>query len=302
MESDNSLIVKGTTAIARSAPTSPVWDGATALAELYGGGVLKPPYATKQNTLPKNFGEIREVNPANEFLNYQFGYAPTASDILALRDAAKNSEKILAQLERDSGKVIRRKYEFPGETLASRTEESRSYPVYLGGGQPTIYECSAVFVSMQSKTVRTNRFSGAFTYHLPPKGTWGRKIAELDHLYGIRPGIDTAWNAVPFSWLADYWGNMGDVLQNVTAFAQDGLVMKYGYITSHTETTTTWQWSYGVSLESNPGVYTTRSGTSQQVSTSLTRMPASPFGFGPTGVPLSGRQKAIVAALGLSRR
>lgn len=303
-ESESSMLAKGATAISRVAPTNPVWDGASALAELYGAKeLLRPPLTnSKTGKFISERKDLQHVNTAGEFLNIQFGYIPTASDILAFRNTAEHSEKILSQLERDSGRLIRRQYEFPEQELPARGPYMNSdFPVMLGGAIPTAYEVGRGSWSLQYRRVQSQRFSGAFTYHLPPKGTWRRKIADLDHLYGVRPGVDTAWNAVPNSWLADYYGNMGDVLKNVSSFAQDGLVLKYGYLTSVTEDIGTWTWSYPIRRLGDRNAWSTYSGSFQHSSKILTRMPANPFGFGPTGVPLTGRQKAIVAALGLSR-
>jgi hypothetical protein len=304
-ESESSMLAMGATAISRVAPTNPVWDGASAIAEMYGEGKLLPktPLANSKGHILNSKGDLKDFNIANEFLNIQFGYLPLASDILSLRDTAEKSEKILSQLEKDSGRTIRRQYEFPEQELAGRGPygDTGSYPVMLGGAVPSAYEVGRGTWSLSYKRTRSRRFSGAFTYHLPPKGTWRRKMSELDHLYGVRPGIDTAWNAVPFSWLADYYGNMGDVLKNITAFAQDGLVLKYGYLTSVTEDLGTWNWDYPVRRDGDRNTWTTYRGTMQISCRTVNRVPANPYGFGPTGVPLTGRQKAIVAALGLSR-
>jgi len=300
-ESESSMLIKGTTAISRVAPTSPVWDGASALAELYGSGVVKAPLAGRDGNLPTSGKDLSKLNPGSEYLNLAFGYAPTASDILSMRDVARRSEKILAQLERDSGKLIRRSYEFPKTNpVPDSSGYQGTFPTFLGGGSPSAYEVGMGRMDLLTTTTRDQRFSGAFMYHLPPKGTWRRKIAELDHLYGLRPGIDTAWNAVPFSWLADYFGNMGDVLKNITAFAQDGLVLKYGYITSVTETTWDIKWSYPVRRDGDRNAWSNYTGSIQCSFRVMSRMPANPFGFGPTGVAITGRQKAILAALGVS--
>jgi len=303
-ESESSMLAKGATAISRVAPTNPVWDGASALAELYSAKeFLRPPLTnSKTGKYISTRDDLKEVNTAGEFLNIQFGYIPTASDILEFRHTAEHSEKILSALEKGSGQVIRRNYEFPVQELAPRGPYTGSaFPVFLGGGQPTVYEVGLGTWRLQYTRTQSQRFSGAFTYHLPHKGTWRRKIAELDHLYGFRPGVDTAWNAVPNSWLADYYGNMGDVLKNITSFAQDGLVMKYGYLTSVTEDVGQWTWSYPIRRKGDRNAWSSYSGSAQHTCKVITRMPANPFGFGPTGVPLTGRQKAIVAALGLSR-
>jgi hypothetical protein len=318
-ESESSARAYGATAISRVAPTNPVWDGASAIAELYGAGVpLKAPFATKSSLvvdrkpekaplsgvlghLPSNVDDLKAINLGGEYLNIQFGYAPTVSDIATLRDTARRSEKILAQLERDSGKAIRRSYQFPEEELPARGPYSGGgFPMFLGGTTPTAYEVMQGTWRLTYKRTRSRKFSGAFMYHLPPKGTWRRKISELDALYGVRPGIDTAWNAVPFSWLADYFGNTGDVLKNITAFAQDGLVLKYGYITTVTEDVGTFVWDYPVRRQGDRNAWSSASGTCQLSIKTISRWPANPFGFGAAPGSLSDRQLAIVAALGLS--
>lgn len=305
--SEAQQLAAGATAISRVAPTNPVWDGATSLAELYSAkGFFKAPFANKDGHLPTSLSDLQDLfkprGIAGEYLNLEFGVAPTASDILSLRDAAQESEKIIAQLERDSGKSIRRSLELPAVQVAESEGYQGTFPTFLGGGTPTAYEVGMGTMWLKSKTMRTQKFSGAFTYHLPPKGTWRRKIAELDAVYGIRPGIDTAWNAVPFSWLADYFGNAGDVLKNITSFAQDGLVLRYGYLTTVTETIWTCTWNYPIRRDGDRNVWSSYTGTMQCSFRTLNRMPANPFGFGPTGMPLTGRQQAIVAALGVSLR
>ncbi len=284
----NAAIAKGTTAISRVAPTSPVFDGATAVAELY-SGVPSIPLRGKQGTL------------GSEYLNYEFAIAPTVSDIKSLHSAAERSEKIIAQLERDSGRMVRRKYSYPEEILGTTPQSTASgYPVFMGGGQPTAYEARPGTSAQSSTTTRSYQFSGAFTYYLPPKGTWSRGLAELDAVYGVKPGIDTAWNAVPFSWLADWYGNTGDVLKNITMFAQDGLVMVYGYISCLTTVSYHHTWNYPVSFPGGGGQFVPYSGSVSVHVSELNRWPATPFGFGLNTESFTSRQWAILAALGHS--
>jgi hypothetical protein len=303
----------GTTAIARTLPTSPVFDGATAVAELY-SGIPAMPGGAFVNTRPDKYFRGNVLSEAtrdapkvsdvgNDYLNYQFAVAPTIDDVRSLRHAAENSEKIIAQLERDSGKVIRRKYAFPvEESTIVEFDVGQSF-AYLGGNSPTAYEMliSHGRLTQRSTYSLSRRFSGAFVYHLPPKGTWRRKIAQLDAVYGIKPGIDTAWNAVPFSWMADWYGNMGDVMTNLNAFASDGVALKYGYITSRSRRTITYDFSIPIRPFGSMNEWKLYSGTLEFAFTSLTRVPAAPFGFGLSGGVNSPRRAAIVAALGISR-
>lgn len=270
----------GTTAIARVAPTNPLVDLSTSAAELFREGLPN---------LPGSSG-----NPGGEYLNIMFGYLPLASDAKALAATARKHDALLRQYERDSGRWIRRRYDFPPKVSVTTETRSAAVPSPLGGS------ISGLVQTGTRTTTRTTTtkiwFSGAFTYYLPPSG-WRRTVAELDHLYGIRPGIDTAWELVGYSWLADYFSNIGDVAKNITAFQQDGLVMPYGYVMaqSHTEHEETW---------SGPmrfGVWKTTTITSKKSYITHQRRLANPFGFGLEFDGLTGRQLSILAALGMSR-
>ncbi len=304
-DSKNQMEILGTTAIARTNPTSPVFDGATSVAELFSGfpGIPGGHFVKQLPKAARKRG-VRRQDVAGDYLNYQFAVAPTVSDVRSLRRAAEESEKIIAQLERDSGKSVRRSYHFPSESYSSDNEVVWPFhPAYMGGGNPTIYEWGGSGRTVrQDSTYETSRkFTGAFKYHLPPKGSWRRKIADLDAVYGIRPGIDTAWNLVPFSWMADWYGNMGDVLTNLQAFGLDGNVLQYGYITSRTTRTIRYTGSLPVSYMGDRGRMSEYPFSWELKFTSLQRYPASPFGFGPSGGELTPRRIAILAALGLGQ-
>jgi len=282
----NTLVMQGTTAIARCNPTSPVFDGSTAVAELVGGIPAIP---------------MKSRNVGSEYLNYQFAISPTINDLQTLSSAAEKSEQIISQLESDSGKPVRRKYEYP-EQLSSLTTTTEAFNAKILGMTPTAYEVGPGTVTKTTQTRSQSRFSGCFTYHLPPKGTWRGNIARLDAVYGVRPGFDTAWNALPFSWLADWYGNMGDVMKNLSDFGLDGNVLNYGYVTSHSERRVTYTGSVPVRLGPNyNNVWVTHPFAMSFYYTTIVRIPASPFGFGVTNTDLSGRQVAILAALGIAQ-
>jgi hypothetical protein len=124
-----------------------------------------------------------------------------------------------------------------------------------------------------------------------------RHAAEARKLYGVELTPATVWNLAPWSWAVDWEGNVGDVLHNVSRFAQDGLVMRYGYIMQSKIATTTYSLAYEGRFKSAP----------QQdlqltiISQSKVRRRATPFGFGFDMTALSGRQSAILGALGISR-
>lgn len=280
---DNTLDARGATAISRVKPTSPVFDGATAVAELIS--------ERKLFSIPGRNGSM-----SGEYLNYQLGVSPAIGAVTDFREAAERSEEIIAQLQRDSGKPIRRRFAYDQVRSATR-EDATFYP----GTDPAAlaYLVRQGKVSTFTTTTTDMWFSGAFTYFLPEEVGLRRKIRELDAVYGVKPGIDTAWELIPFSFVADYFANMGDVLSNVNAFASDGLVMKYGYMMAKQVKHVIVSWEGQVCIN---GTWVSRRLDATLVATTLQRRKANPFGFGVSDESLTPRQLSILAALGLNRR
>jgi hypothetical protein len=295
--SDVSLHQKGTTAIARCLPTNPVADAGTFIGELKSG----LPKLVGKELFKTKFKDYRKVG--SEYLNVEFGWKPLISDLQKFGTAAVESEKILAQLHRDSGKNIRRKYTFPDEiTNAESTVQSQF--AYCNGFSlyPYVYRSpfgGPVAISTQVET--KTWFSGCFTYHLNLGQTLpdriSRNAAEARKLFGVELTPATVWNLAPWSWAVDWEGNIGDVLHNVSRFSQDGLVMRYGYIMQKKTAHVSYTLNQNGRLNGAPNSDTRLI----VIAESKVRRAASPFGFGFDMTALTGRQSAILGALGISR-
>jgi len=292
------LISKGSTAIARCIPTNPVSGLSNFLGELKRDGFPKRP----GESMRKEFERGKTLSGfGSEYLNFEFAMRPFMSDVRSFANVVKNHDKVLKQYLRDSGRTIRRRYEFPTEsTVVSSTISSAYYP--QGGNLPASWFNSGVL----TKEVRTTSkvwFSGAFCYHLNFDDSVMAKLRlyeqKANKLLGIRLTPKLIWDLTPWSWAADWVANYGDVFHNVSAFLADGLVMRHGYVMEHKTITTTY---------TLPG-YTAKVGTdggNPPLKFTITqerkvRLKASPFGFGLVEADLSLRQKAIIAALGISR-
>lgn len=150
-----------------------------------------------------------------------------------------------------------------------------------------------------TKTVVTRKrrwFSGCFTYYLKTD-----RLARLEQysnrLYGTRVTTDLLWKIGPWSWAADWITNFGDVVRNTAAFANDGLVMRYGYMMEHTSVITEYSLR-GMTLFDGQVLNLTQS----FVTTTKKRRRATPYGFGFDPGTFTPRQWSIIAALGISRR
>jgi hypothetical protein len=293
------LTAKGATAVARCKPTNNVASASTFLGELLREGMpslMGIPTWKERASLARGAG--------SEYLNSEFGWKPLLSDVRSFAYAAANAHKILDQYERDSGKVVRRRYEFPEE----RTFNQQLVQVYDGHthsptedalidlndpNRPSLYKTT--------RTLKRTWFSGAFTYHLPV-GYKSREFlveaaAKAGPLFGLELTPDALWNLTPWSWAVDWFSNAGDVISNLSDWAVDGLVMKYGYIMQYELQTITYS-LYGGQRYLPKTVYASPIVAWREVKR---RKKASPFGFGVSWNSFSPRQLAITTALGITR-
>jgi hypothetical protein len=296
--SGSDLNAMGATAIARCKPTNPVANVGTALGELFREGL--PSLLGSQ--LWKDKSKLAKGS-AGEYLNYQFGWTPIVSDIKNVAYAAANSDAILSSYERNAGKIVRRRYEFPVEESGS-TVSLGPYPGSLPDFDSVWLMDDSVPMPELLAATRTYRkvwFSGAFTYHLPTG--YNSRIGVADAaakasvLLGLELSPDVVWNLMPWSWAVDWFSNAGDVISNLSDWATDGLAMKWGYVMEHIVHTVTYTLS-GLSPYGKGGSYASPVVSYYEIKR---REKASPFGFGLDWNGLSPRQLAIAAALGITR-
>jgi len=314
--SRHDLEVKGTTAITACAPGSPVANAASFLGELMQDVPKVPGIALWESRLR---AAAAVAAGADEFLNYIFGIAPTIGDMGDFLKGSHKIDKVIEQFERDSGRVVRRGFHFPTEK--SETEEVLPYTWSPAGwahdevintgycwiGAPNSGGALPVRPTVRKRTVeRKQWFSGAFTYYLP---SWYDSDSERDRrrlmakLFGAEPDIATVWQLAPWSWAVDWFSNAGSYIKNLQSLLAYGTILRYGYMMETTTVTDTFTASgpyssVGMAGLSQPYPYVAP--VTLRVTTKK-RVAASPFGFGLTWDSLSSVQKAIVAALGITR-
>lgn len=272
----------GAKAVNAVKPTSPVVDLSMSIGEFIS--------ERKFFSLPGRAGSVE-----GEYLNYMFGIAPTIADVQDLRTAIEDKEKIIRQYVRDSGRRIRRQYDFPLQTNVTELVTSNVFPASVGA-PIDVNLVSRGTLHTHTRTRTKSWFSGAFTYYLPPEG-WSRDLVLMDKLYGVVPGSALAWELLPFSWLVDYKTSIGAALSNLDSFAQDGLLMPYGYIMHHQQVETEYTWKGDVKEH---GSWRSYASTYTVTTERKMRQPANPFGFGIVPGDLTPRQLSIIAALGLA--
>jgi len=299
----------GSTLINRAIPTQPHASLAQALAELKDGLPSIPLLSVLRGR-----GSATSIG-SDDYLNYSFGLKPLISDINKICEAVKNSNKLINQFVKDSGKVVRRKRSLPVEdTITNTFSEYDVAPRGLSFPGSDDFDidfrsiCSGLDghswytrVDHTEVVQRRWRFSGAFTYFLSDDdsiiGKMERYEQLANHLLGTRLTPSTLYQLAPWSWLIDWFVDIGTVIDNATLLQNDGLVLNYGYLMCE-QITTVKRVGYGFSFQSGeklePHTATTRTQSKQ-------RWRANPYGFGISEEDLNPFQWSILAALGMTK-
>jgi len=286
--------------IADSAPTAPHFSLATFAGELREG-------------LPKIIGSqlmFRDRadwfrNLGSEYLNVEFGWKPFLGEFTKMLQAVVMSSFILEQYDRDSGRQVRRWRDLPPITNTSvENFSTTTVHGYLRDSQwdslySNVYGKTDCYVS----TTETHSFSGAFTYYLAHGSEAMDKIryyaAQANHLLGLAVTPEVLWELAPWSWLADWKFNFGDIIANASRLSTDGLVMLYGYVQRDIHVVRTYN-TTGITFKHKPEGYDGLFAESTRVHRKE-RKRGEPYGFSAVPVQLNAQQTAILAALFASR-
>lgn len=144
----------------------------------------------------KNLRVSKGLASAN--LASQFGWNPLIGDLVKLvrfQDAVDQRIKFLDSV-RDNGFVKVKRTLYKGATQASFVSPE-GIPVWYG------------------RTVKMSGYVSWYTdFLLPSDGSSMRKLAwrAIHGLNGV--SLSTAWNLMPWSWLIDWFSNVGDILES----------------------------------------------------------------------------------------
>ncbi len=299
----------GATAVARFSPLNPGANLAQTLGELANDGI---PLLGQAASLFKRLKFLRGLGDA--YLNAAFGWAPLLNDIRDLYAQHKAMDSRIRQIIRDNGKGIRRR-----GTIDSDQSSSLDIPISIAGN--TIYmgeygsggwEADNVEpgITVRSKFSERIWFSGRFRYYIPfddkPEWLWTKDAVRA--LYGANVTPEVLWNLLPWSWLVDWFANVGDVVHNLSSNGLADLLMDYGYLMRRRSNETTYEFGQPGTIKFNP--YANETGRDVSIPSrreiileeTKERVAASPYGFGVHLDSLSARQVAILTALGFTRQ
>lgn len=192
-------------------------------------------------------GELREApqlfvrvgssmlrNNANWWLSYQFGWKPFVNDLLDLLDVPPKVEQRRVHLERAAQRGYMRRRVQLGH---SAHKHSQTTTIDSGTGVSIRCRDELTIKRRQWGTCKwvPSRLGGGL-----PKTDAERLRAARRAAYGLTVDPYTAWNLIPWSWLVDYFGNLGDVLEgyrNIVGLKPSDICImtETEYVTRYTE-------------------------------------------------------------------
>jgi hypothetical protein len=297
-------VTKGSHALRATMPTKSAANLLQAILELVVDLPKIPFSAFSKATTFKKF--VRASG--EEYLNEVFAWSPLVSDVLKVCSAIVKCRDIIEQYERDSGRQVRRSYYYPEESTSTQAYSQEH--VYMAGSLygPGQFEDwffkpggSNGHSTVTDTTTEKYWFKGAWMYYADEGSTLIDKMVDAGNkankVLGIKLTLSTLWELAPWSWLSDWFFNIGDIIAINSAIANDNLVLRYGYLmrTTHRKYTVTLD---GIKPRFAPPIDTIR-WTAEMVE--KRRMRATPYGFGINTDAFSDAQWAILGALGLTK-
>lgn len=290
----DSFASDGNKFILSSSPTAPAADTLVSFAEIAREGI--------PSIIGTGFMQAKARSAkilGDEYLNIAFGWTPFIKAIQDIAQAVIDSEKIIKQYQRDSGRVVRRRILEPPVFSTLQSVETSSY--YWSGQALTPYPVRRAYYTRTYTTMDQLSFSGAFTYHLAEGNNLLAKAERFSQLanklLGTRLTPDVLWNLAPWSWLIDWVSNVGDNITAASAFTNDQLVLRHGYVMKHSQH----DFNYAVKEDkislskSIPAFSITMRNERKE------RKKATPFGFGLNVGSFTAQQWSILVALGMTK-
>lgn len=231
---------------------------------------------------------------ADQFLNHTFGWAPFVNDLSKLFDYQQRAARQYSWMSSANGKWRKRGGKVSSYDSGTSTTISSSVVLYAPG-LSTAWDSYGWSRDWTRTSIRTQReiwFEGSFRFYIPnlePYNKWSKDYISRLGL-GMSPSL--IYELTPWSWLIDWFTNLGDVIKNAEVYSQ--VAARYAYVMGSTQRVKTVEtmkpfgghdlthtWNFPISRKQRVG--------------------ASPFGFGLTWDGFSTSQLAILSALGITR-
>ncbi len=272
--------------------------------------------------LKTRFRDVRQAAKylGEQSLNVQFGWAPIIRDIGAGLQVLLTVDRALfpsdsTRRRRDAmlfsvGDQTRRTVEWTANThLSSRygswpsQETSLLHNGRTKGGYVIRTPITTDIALSSSADIR---LTAKFNTGLSPTAITNGYVDRGIELLGLKLTPEVIWELTPWSWLIDWFSNIGTIVSNVSTLGADNAKLNYAYSTLRYRESVSFN-GYRPPLitetSAKPQGYLSWSGDVAfvQQSDMKVRLAASPFGFSVSTPGLSAIQWGILASLGLAR-
>jgi len=241
----------------------------------------------------------------HEYLNVVFGWEPFLRDLRSLYGLWKDIDKRLAQIIRENGRGIRRKATIAKDRTQTVSSSHFALPFIHVGGNPGTIAPGTTDYKVTTTTTTRAWFVGRFQYYIPDVGSsqWTARAREA--LFGAKPTPSLLWNVLPWTWLIDWFSNVGDTVNNLNSGWAENLTCKYSFVMKRTDTEVVAEAKVQMNgshtaLNNWAPVdfpFRSRSGLTEKARVGG----GNPFGLNVQLPSLSAKQLAILGALGISR-
>lgn len=245
---------------------------------------------------------------ADRKLAMEFGWLPLLDDIKNFTEVFNDKHKRLDKLIKNESKPLHRSSQVSSPHDSSNgyvTNYSNGYgpggvgPSHVTQAYNSNYKAR---LSVKNSTTYETWAVGQFRYLLPPgPRTEGWKRKMYRRIMGGRLTPSVVYNLIPWSWLVDYFTDLGQFIDAISPGVADKLYADYAYVMRKVEIRKDVRVKIGVctSKVHGPGKHVHIFRNDRTVV--KMRVRASPFGFGLKERDLSPKQIGILGALGLSR-
>jgi hypothetical protein len=253
----------------------------------------------------------------SQSLNVQFGWAPIIRDV-------GNAINLLLTVDRavfptDSTRRRREASLLSQGDISSRTLEwgltphlSHRYSGFPPANSPLVNRVSGpgfvqrvpLDTEVTIQATADVRLSAKFRTGVRPTSENNGYVDQALTLLGLKLTPEVIWELTPWSWLIDWFANIGTVLSNVSTLGFTNAILNYAYSTLRYRVTTSYVARRPAQLAppNYEGVFQWSGNVLFQEKYDMkVRLAASPFGFSVATPDLSVGQWGILSSLGLAR-
>jgi len=244
------------------------------------------------------------------YLENVFGWAPIIRDIQAAIEVLTTIDALLFPPDNTRRKFATVVHERFAQTTGNASLSAQGVMHPLGGPGPYLNRSEGIYMvnAGSAPTVYTARETldvrvvARFNTSMVPSAQSNGYLDKLRVLLGLELTPEVLWDLTPWSWLLDWFGNIGSVIENLSSIHMSNIILNYSYATFRREAVSG-AWSKPALSTSTTSGIQSLSGNFIQEYTMVqkVRLKASPYGFGTALSSLDAGKWAILVALGLAR-